>query len=79
MIEFRNETNLKFTDISSEEWREYVYDVNKTILIEKPLQLHVSKSGGHRIFAEDGYSRYIQPGWLQIIWKAKEGAPHFVK
>jgi hypothetical protein len=79
MREFKNETNLKFTDISSEKWREYVYDVNKTIFVDKPLQLNVSKSGGHRIFAEDGLSRYIAPGWLEIIWEAKDDQPHFVK
>ena len=78
MREFENATSLKFTDISSESWREYVYDVNKTIFIDKPLKLHVSKSGGHRIYSEDGLSRYIAPGWLQIVWSAKDDAPHFV-
>ena len=79
MKEFKNETNYKFTDISSEAWREYIFDTNRTIFIEKPLKLHVSKSGGHRIFSEDGLSRYVAPGWLEIIWEAKEGMPNFVK
>lgn len=79
MKEFRNESGLKFTDISSEEWREYIYDYNKTIFIENPLKLHVSKSGGHRIFSAEGYSRYIAPGWLQIIWRSKDNEPHFIK
>lgn len=79
MREFDNATDLKFTDISSENWREYVYEQGKSIFIDKPLKLHVSKSGGHRLFAEDGLSRYVAPGWLEIIWEAKEGHPHFVK
>lgn len=77
-MNFINESSLTFTDISSEEYREYSYG-DKQIRIDKPLKLHVSKSGGHRIFSEDGLSRYIAPGWVQIIWKAKEGSPHFVK
>lgn len=79
MIEFRNESNWSFTNISSEKWREYVFDTGKSIFIEKPRFLHVSKSGGHRIFSEDGLSRYIAPGWLMIVWEAKDDAPHFVK
>lgn len=79
MTEFRNGTELKFTDISSEKWREYVFEQGKTIFVDKPLQLHVSKGGGHRIYSEDGLSRYVAPGWLEIVWEVKDGEPHFVK
>lgn len=78
-MKFNNESGLVFTDISSEQWREYFYNSETVIRVEKPLMLHVSKSGGHRVFSEDGCSRYIAPGWLQITWKAKDGSPHFVK
>lgn len=46
----------------------------------KPVALHVSKSGGHRIVNSNGYCYYIKPeAWDNIEWKIKEGFPHFVK
>jgi len=82
--EFRNGTSLEFQDISSEEWREYVTptgaDSNKALVIriEAPLKLHVSASGGHRVFSADGVSHYIPAGWKHLRWKARAGSPHFV-
>lgn len=76
---FRNETDLEFTDISSEEEREYVFPGGDVVVIKTPLFLHVSSSGGHRVFDSAGYSHYIPPTWIHLRWKAKEGAPNFVK
>lgn len=77
---FINEIGLAFTDISSESEREYHFPSGQRLFIDKPLYLHVSKSGGHRLYAEDGYCYYIQPkeGWW-IKWKVREGKPSFVK
>jgi hypothetical protein len=75
-------TDLEFTDISSEEWRAYSYLSGEDIVglrINKPLALHVSKSGGHRVIDDRGICYYISPKWVSIIWKPKEGQPHFVK
>jgi hypothetical protein len=76
--EFRNESGLGFTDISSEEYREYRFADGDRIRIQSPLQLHVS-SHGHRVFSADGISHYIPLTWIHLHWKAKEGMPHFVK
>lgn len=77
--EFRNATDLEFTDISSEEWREYYFPGGEIVRIDAPVMLNVSESRGHRIFDACGISHYIPPGWLHLKWKVKTGAPNFVK
>jgi hypothetical protein len=77
--EFRNESDLEFSDISSEEWREYQFESGATVRIEHPLRLNVSASGGHRIFDAQGQSHYIPFGWIHLRWEAKPGAPNFVR
>jgi len=77
---FLNESGLKFNDISSELEREYFkYDKNFK-LDGNPLYLHVSASGGHRLYTDKDWCYYVQPkeGWA-IRWKVREGKPHFVK
>lgn len=76
-----NHTNYEFTDISSEEWREYVYiDGGKVarFRIDKPAWLHVSESSGHRVYNEEGFSFYLNSSFVAIKWKTKEGQPNFV-
>lgn len=73
-IELKNETELEFTDISSEKWREYHYR-HTTIRIENPQWLAITEKG-HRILDGNEVSHYIRNGWKQIKW---EGNPHFVK
>lgn len=77
--DFRNESGLKFDDISSELFRVYKRPGDFEIVIQEPLALNVSKGGGHRIFDASGNCHYIAPGWIQLSWRVKEGAPHFVK
>lgn len=77
MIELRNESPNVFVDVSSEEYRTYVF-ADKEIKIEGPLQLSVNP-GGHRLLDADGISHYIPKGWIHLYWKAKPGRPHFVK
>ena len=77
-MQFRNESGLAFTDISSEVERVYRFPGGDFVAIEGPLQLHVSESGGHRIFAEDG-CHYVPPGWIHLQWTVREDAPHFVR
>lgn len=49
---------LVFSDISTETVREYP---ELGLVIDKPLKLNVSKSGGHRIVSGDGWCYYVQP------------------
>lgn len=76
MVPFVNESPNKFEDISSEFWRVYDYGKGKTVVVELPQMLSVSKSGGHRVFDRFGVSHYVISGWLQIYWEA---SPNFVK
>lgn len=77
---FLNESGLEFSDISSEKKREYTFPNGKKLLINKPMFLNVSASGGHRLYAEDNTCYYIQPekSWY-IKWKPRKGKPSFVK
>jgi len=79
MSEFRNESGLVFTDISSEEYREYRFANGDRVRVAAPLWLNVSSAGGHRIFDASETSHYIPFTWIHLHWKAKEGQPHFVK
>jgi hypothetical protein len=74
-----NKSQNEFTDISSEEFREYLFPDGSIVKIYHPLWVAVSKSGGHRILSEDGISHYIPSGWIHLSWKAAPGEPHFVK
>lgn len=78
--QFINESGLEFIDISSEIYREYNFPNGKQLLINHPLYLHISESGGHRLFTRKGISYYIRvcEGWY-IEWEAKPGEPNFVK
>lgn len=77
MSDFRNETRLNFLDISSESQRVYNFGGGTLVKIERPLKLHVSESGGHRLFDSNGMSHYVPPRWVQLSWAVREDAPHF--
>ena len=77
-MELQNAATIEFADISSEAWREYRFPGGDLVRIEQPLKLHVSESGGHRVFDGAGLSHYIAPTWIAITWQAKDGQPHFV-
>jgi|SaaInlV_100m_DNA_5_1039725.scaffolds.fasta_scaffold23832_2 hypothetical protein len=62
-------------DISSEYWRTYLFPDGTTVKVDSPQYLHVSESGGHRIYDKGGESWYINSGWVAIKWKAQ---PAFV-
>lgn len=74
---FLNESNLEFTDISSEQYRIYEFNNGKTVMIVEPLKLNVSKNGGHKIYDKSGMSHYIPQGWLHLSWRAKPNQPNF--
>ena len=75
-MDFKNESNLSFKDISSEKYRVYVWESGAKITIDNPLQLNVSDNG-HRVFDASGISHYIPKGWFHLYWEAKEGQANF--
>lgn len=82
VAEFINKSTHEFIDISSEEYRQYVFlspdGAPVAMRFHRPLKLSVSASGGHRLFDAEGDCHYIPAGWITLSWKAKEGQPHFV-
>lgn len=78
-MDLKNESGLAFTNIESEEWREYTFPRGESVRIEGPVALNVSKSGGHRLLDKNGTSHYVPPGWIHLRWQVREGLPHFVK
>jgi hypothetical protein len=82
MLEFkdlRNETDLVFIDISSEQYRiyEFLPDFDD-VVINSPIALNVG-ANGHRILDAQGVSHYVANGWKHLYWEVKENQPHFVK
>jgi len=75
---FINESDNKFVDIGSEEYRIYRFPGGEEIKIDAPRMLSVS-AGGHRLYDDAGVSHYVPKGWLHLRWKAWEGKPNFVK
>lgn len=77
-MELFNASEYTFFDVSSEEYREYVFLGKGTVKIERPTHVAVSKSG-HRVLDEAGISHFIPAEFQVIHWKAKDGLPHFVR
>ncbi len=77
--DFINNSGLSFTDISTEAVRRYHFKNDEVVVIPGPLMLHVSRTGGHRIYDENGVSHYVPKGWLELTWVAKAGEANFVK
>lgn len=80
-IEFVDALEREWTDISSETQRVYVFEGGTRMVIDQPLRLHVSDSGGHRVFSGEGggKSYYVPPRWIAIEWQTAPGRPHFVR
>ena len=65
-------SELKFQDISEEQWREYVYADGTTYRIEKPVTLITRDGGtGHRIADAAGVTHWCPVNvWHCIRWFA---------
>ncbi len=70
-------STLKFKSLRDEQYRTYTFLGGETVTIEKPVELNVSQSGGHRILDSAGMSHYIPDGWIQLTWKVKKGRTPF--
>lgn len=77
-LDFKNESSRKFTDISSEAERHYLYPEGFTLEIKDPQYLSVSDSGNHYVVDIKGRCYIITPGWRIISWQTKQDRPHFV-
>lgn len=75
--EFSHTTDLTFRDLTTEQYREYMYNNGGVLRILQPWKLAISRSGNHRVATVDGFSYIIVPGWIAIRIKKKVGAPAF--
>lgn len=69
---------MEFKDISTEQFRTYTFPAGETVRIDRPQELNVSASGGHRIKDILGRGHYVPPGWIHLEWTPVEGKPTFV-
>jgi hypothetical protein len=72
-----NTEDLQFKDITDECYREYVFPDGAVVRLDWPVGLHVSESGGHRVFTANGVSHYIPKGWIHLRGEVKEGKKPF--
>ena len=77
-VTFINESGNKFSDISTEKWRTYIFPAGEEVTIDDCQKLFVSKNG-HRVFDSKGISHYIPMGWIHLKWESKKGKTHFIK
>lgn len=66
-----------FKDVSAEIERTYHYPDGGKATFISPLRLHVSASGGHRLYLADDTCVYLKNDWRYITWKVRDGANHF--
>lgn len=76
--DLKNNTARIFVDISSEEYRTYIFDKEKRVTIMLPIALSVSNNG-HFILDSEGISHYIPKGWIHLFWRSFINSPHFVE
>lgn len=76
-MQVTNNEKLKFQSLESEQYRQYLFPNAQVVTIDFPTHINVSKSGGHRILDAQGISHYVPAGWIELIWKVKEGKPAF--
>lgn len=69
-------SSQKFHDISNEIKRTYQFK-DADVTIERPLKIHVSASGGHRVLDRAGVSHYIPSGWYHLYWEVDPGTAVF--
>lgn len=79
IADFRNATDMDFDFIGAEAWREYVFPCGGVVRINLPRFLHVSESGGHRLYDFEQTCHYIPSTWIHLRWQVQDDQPHFVK
>lgn len=72
------EAELKFFDISNEQYRTYFFPDGSKLTIEAPAKLNVKHHAGlydsHRVVDKAGNGWYVPAGWIGIKWNNVKGA-----
>jgi len=64
-------------DISSEQFREYVYGDGRVFTVDRPAMLFIV-GGSHRVIDIHGMTHRPERNSVGIRWKARPGQPLFV-
>ena len=69
---------VEFIDISTEQYRTYVFADGRELTIYDPRGINISASRGHRIVTKDGWAVYVKPaeGWY-LHWRMYPGNEPF--
>tara|TARA_R110002074_G_scaffold196078_1_gene362766 strand:+ start:5619 stop:5843 length:225 start_codon:yes stop_codon:yes gene_type:complete len=67
--------NVKALEVGTEEYRKYVYEDGKEILIVRPKTVFILEEGKHRVLAMDGWVTHIPSGWVLVKWLPCTGEP----
>jgi len=62
----------EWANCDHEIYRTYVFPDGKTVTIERPVLLNVSKSGGHRLLDANDKSHYIPYKWIHLYWETDD-------
>lgn len=74
------QTRNDWSDITDEEWREYIFPGDERIRVNDPASLRVKRDHGytglgsrdsHRIEGKNGVHYYVPPGWIGLKFKAE--------
>lgn len=68
---------LEWKNIDHETYRTYIFPTYRTyifpnaepVIIDEPVMLNVSESGGHRIIDKKDVAYYIPSGWVHLFWE----------
>lgn len=59
-------------NIDHENFRVYVFPCGCKVVIDHPLKINISESGGHRILDIDNIAHYIPSGWIHLFWETND-------
>ena len=63
---------IEWRKIHHEIYRVYEFIENEIVVIDRPVLLNVSESGGHRILDANNVSHYIPAGWKHLYWETDD-------
>ncbi len=75
MTELRNESMREFESIEGETRRVYNFGEEGEVVIDSPMELHMS-SHGHYIFDAEEVMHYVPYGWIELRFEVNEDTPH---
>ena len=77
--DIRTFDNDIWQDLSGEQERIYLWLFDEcSYVVENPVALRVSESGGHYVIDKDGIVHYIRSGWNVLSWIPRQDSKYHV-